>query len=397
LKKVHRQSDREHSKILNQLRFGFIEEKYLELIKTRILPTPNEDDFITTTTDVTSTAAAAAVKYNTAIVPPFLCPTKNQAQQINETRLRKIPTETVTYKAIFENMTQQLFERTVDDSTIPRELKLKVGAQVACIKNLKVIVSKGGVRQYYIYNGMKGKVLYFGDKKTSVSTEDTETDENQTGSFPVIQFEDLPEPVMIDRVTWKFDLSTTKVSHKNSPMINQLPLRLSWADTIHSCQGITTTSVNVDLGPNSQIFENGQAYVALSRVRSWSGLYLLGFDPSKIVANPIALDFTIRICEKAGAHKKLIEKFRAHIRNQNPRPIANRLMFDCTNSNGTLVDGTIARYPNIHRLNLPSSNSRRKDLDYLCKNTVSLADGTQSNKILDNFTTINELLGISPI
>jgi ATP-dependent exoDNAse (exonuclease V) alpha subunit len=62
--------------------------------------------------------------------------------------------------------------------------------------------------------------------------------------------------------------------------ISQIPLILAWALTIHKCQGATLDVAEIDIG--SGIFECGQTYVALSRVRSLDGLYLNSFDPTRI-------------------------------------------------------------------------------------------------------------------
>ncbi|PQQ07516.1 ATP-dependent DNA helicase PIF1 [Prunus yedoensis var. nudiflora] len=68
----------------------------------------------------------------------------------------------------------------------------------------------------------------------------------------------------------------------------QLPLILAWASSIHKCQGMTLDCLHTDL---SRAFENGMVYVALSRVRSLEGLYLSGFDPSKIKVHPKVVQF----------------------------------------------------------------------------------------------------------
>ena len=65
--------------------------------------------------------------------------------------------------------------------------------------------------------------------------------------------------------------------------VSQIPLVLSWAITIHKSQGATLDSAEIDVG--SGIFECGQTYVALSRVKSLNGLYLKSFDPSRILIN----------------------------------------------------------------------------------------------------------------
>jgi hypothetical protein len=75
--------------------------------------------------------------------------------------------------------------------------------------------------------------------------------------------------------------------------IQQVPLRLAWAFTIHKSQGVTLDLAQIDLGSN--IFEYGQSYVGLSRMRSLDGLYLTGFNPNKIKTNPIVAEFYERI------------------------------------------------------------------------------------------------------
>lgn len=63
----------------------------------------------------------------------------------------------------------------------------------------------------------------------------------------------------------------------------QLPLELAWAMTIHKSQSLSLNAAAIDL---TEIFAEGQAYVALSRVREWGGLFLTGYRPGSIVCNP---------------------------------------------------------------------------------------------------------------
>jgi len=65
--------------------------------------------------------------------------------------------------------------------------------------------------------------------------------------------------------------------------ISQLPLRLAWAITVHKSQGMNLDEAVMDL---SQVFEFGQGYVALSRVRRLSGLYILGWNEQTFQVHP---------------------------------------------------------------------------------------------------------------
>ena len=64
----------------------------------------------------------------------------------------------------------------------------------------------------------------------------------------------------------------------------QFPLTMAYAITVHKCQGLSLDCTIVDL--SQKPFCAGMAYVAVSRIRSLDGLYLISFDPaSTIVSN----------------------------------------------------------------------------------------------------------------
>ena len=90
--------------------------------------------------------------------------------------------------------------------------------------------------------------------------------------LPMVKFND-GQTRLIGEHTW---------ASENCPKIGvkQIPLIHAWAITIHKAQGATLELVELDAG--NSIFECGQTYVALSRVKSLEGLYLRAFDPQKI-------------------------------------------------------------------------------------------------------------------
>ena len=70
----------------------------------------------------------------------------------------------------------------------------------------------------------------------------------------------------------------------------QFPLILAYAITIHKCQGLSLDCAIMDLSNN--IFSPGMAYVALSRVRTLSGVHLTSFDPESIMVSSVTTHHT---------------------------------------------------------------------------------------------------------
>jgi ATP-dependent DNA helicase PIF1 len=131
------------------------------------------------------------------------------------------------------------------------EIHLKIGAQVMCVVNIDLELPSGEM----LCNGSQGIVTGFVEN-----------------GLPIIKFKNGIEQVMARHI-W---------ASENIPGIGvaQIPLILAWALTIHKAQGATLDLAEIDVG--SGIFECGQTYVALSRIKSLEGLYLTSFDASKI-------------------------------------------------------------------------------------------------------------------
>ena len=138
-------------------------------------------------------------------------------------------------------------------------LRLKKGAAVMCTVNLDM--DNG------ICNGSQGIVI--------------DIIESEPYNIPVVRFSNG----LIKKITIHYWQS------EEIPIIaiGQIPLCLAWALTIHKIQGATLEMAEMDIGQS--IFEYGQTYVALSRIKSLDGLYLSDFHPFKIKANPLVKQY----------------------------------------------------------------------------------------------------------
>lgn len=99
--------------------------------------------------------------------------------------------------------------------------------------------------------------------------------------FPVVTTR-CGKRIVAEPATWKID-----EAGKERASITQVPLRLAWAITVHKSQGMSLDAAVIDL---SRAFEYGQGYVALSRLRSLAGLYLLGLNERALRVHPQAVE-----------------------------------------------------------------------------------------------------------
>ena len=152
----------------------------------------------------------------------------------------------------------------------PRELKLKVGAQVMLLTNLDVdmglVNGSVGVVERVISGtvGTGGVEIHFANGVRSTVTKNKwEIKEDELG---------------IDG----------KIRSKTIASREQIPLCLAWATTVHKSQGSTIDRAEIDV---SEAFAAGQVYVALSRVRTLEGLSVKPFAVNRLFVNQECLDF----------------------------------------------------------------------------------------------------------
>ena len=142
---------------------------------------------------------------------------------------------------------------------------------VDAVKTLKTAVSDAILDD----NRAKNRIEASHERLKSAKDFHTRLIKKNEEKLPLIQFNDGQKRI-IGYHEWKSE---------NFPGIGvkQVPLILAWAITIHKAQGVTLEMAQIDAGSN--IFECGQTYVALSRVKSLEGLYLTAFNPQKIKVN----------------------------------------------------------------------------------------------------------------
>lgn len=135
-------------------------------------------------------------------------------------------------------------------------LQLCVGAQVMLLKNLDLEAG--------LANGSRGVVIDF--------------------------VEDIPKVKFLSGLETFIDYNVWQVMENNKVVLSarQIPLKIAFGISVHKAQGLTLDYAEIDL---SNVFEYGQAYVALSRVKNLEGLCIRGLDFMRIKAHPEALKY----------------------------------------------------------------------------------------------------------
>lgn len=184
-----------------------------------------------------------------------LFPRRDQSETFNSIKLGQIPDKEVKIPTIYLGQ-EKMVEALKRNSPIPPELTLKVGCRVLFLQNDP---------QKRWVNGTKGTVVDITEEKITV--------EKETWRHVTVE---------------KAQFSLQNAEGRTMASVINFPLSLAYATTIHKSQGATLDELWVDL---SRLWEPGQAYVALSRLRSGDGLKLLGWNPRSILTDPAVTQF----------------------------------------------------------------------------------------------------------
>ena len=250
LSQIFRQSNKIYTKILNQIREGHLSKQAYAILQSRLLACPEQ-----------------------LLKPTKILPRRAQVNIINTNEMNSLNSQqkiytmtiattedfTITERqiGILDKIPQQQINWEIEylknSIMCDQEIILKIGAQVMCIINIDTESDNP------IVNGSCGIIIGF-----------------DLNEYPIVQFRNNFIRTMTLHI-WESE-------QIKGIGIKQIPLILSWAISIHHAQGTTLDIAEIDIG--NGIFECGQSYVALSRVKELEGLYLTGFNPQKIKVHP---------------------------------------------------------------------------------------------------------------
>ena len=234
------EEDQKFCELLNNIRIGKNLESTIDQINSQCFDPTLESDFFMTLTS-----------------------RKKRAEELNEYKLGHIEGEEEVIKS------KESGDLNENDLPAPRELKIKVGANVMFIKNDP---------EGRWVNGTLGTVSECLDKK------------KKNIKIKINNKTHKVEREEWNKVRFTYDEDSDEVLEEVISSFKQFPIKLGWAVTIHKSQGLTLESCSVDLGTGA--FATGQAYVALSRCKNLNSLHLQReLKVSDALVDPDIIDF----------------------------------------------------------------------------------------------------------
>jgi len=244
LTEIIRQSDKTFQDCLNNVRLGNITKSVKKILNSRV---------------------GVEITNEYGIKPTKLYSTNASVDYINQEELDKLAGDGVefyeyemdhTFSSGVKNR-KYILEKYIKSSIVPETLQLCKGAQVMLLFNLDIASG--------LANGSRGIVTNFDN------------------DLPIVKFNNGKE-MIIDYHDWDIE-----DDGKKQMRIVQIPLKLAWVITIHKSQSMSLDIAEIEL---SRCFEYGQAYVALSRIKTLDGLSIINdIDFDKLIAHPKSLEY----------------------------------------------------------------------------------------------------------
>lgn len=254
LSKIFRQTDDRFISVLNNLRNNTITQNDISIL----------NEFVKPNFDLKANKGYITLTTHNA-----------KADSINQQSLQDLEGNSRIYKAeVIDDFPDKIYP-------IEEKLELKVGAQVMFIKNDLSFEKK-------FFNGKMGIIQSLSEREIWVHF----PDENK--SIEVEKYE-------WQNIRYTVNENTKEIEEEVLGTFVHYPIKLAWAITVHKSQGLTFDKAALDV---SQVFLPGQAYVALSRLRSLNGLILL----SPLQMNGISNDQDVLNYSENKASTEFLEK-----------------------------------------------------------------------------------------
>jgi ATP-dependent DNA helicase PIF1 len=210
-------------------------------------------------------------QFEDEIIPTKLYPKNVNVDKINEMeieKLKKAGNKTIIYKAIAGgggSSGSSAFTGTINKY----DVELVENSQVIITRNIDIT---GG-----LVNGTRGIVKHL--HKDFVIIKDT-----QGNNHSIVYYKDILGSGSGGGSGAKKSAKAADKSH-----ILHMPLKVSYALSIHKSQGMTIDAMEIDLGDN--IFTCGQGYTALSRAKSLRSIRVIDVSNQSFKINPFVKAF----------------------------------------------------------------------------------------------------------
>lgn len=184
-----------------------------------------------------------------------LFPRRDQSEQYNQKKLAEINEDEHVIDSIYLGE-KKYIDVLGKNAPVPVQLKLKLGCRILFLKN--------DMQKRWV-NGTRGVITDIQPDQLTVR-------------------KDGGREVKVEKMS--FSLLDADGNVKAS--VIQFPVNLAYATTIHKSQGATLDELWCDLG---SLWEPGQAYVALSRLRDPRGLHIVRWHSRSFMTDPAVEKF----------------------------------------------------------------------------------------------------------